>query len=93
MFMSARVNEAGAIDADYTRTAFGTWRITVTSSAGTDVVNGSGELPEVVEDAVMPVVQEHTDRLGGPCTTIHTLDGDTSAFMAAYEAAQARREF
>lgn len=56
------------------------------------MVNGSGELPEVVEDTVMPVAQEHTDWLGGPCTTIHTLDGDTSAFMAASEATQAHRE-
>lgn len=91
--MGSRHDGFGSIDADYTRTAFGTWRITVTSAAGTDVVNGTGELPEVVEDAVMPVVQEHTDRLGGPCTTVHTLDGDTSAFMAAYEAAQVHREF
>lgn len=82
----------GAIDADYTRTAFGTWRITVTSAAGTDVVNGNGELPDVVEDVVMPIVQAHTDQLGGPCTTIHTLDGDTAAFLAAYEAAQAARD-
>jgi hypothetical protein len=85
--MGRRARGTAEIAADYTRTPLGTWRVTITSPAGTNTVDGHGELPDLVEETVMPMVQRHTDQIGGPCMTVHTLNGDAAAFMAAYKAA------
>ena len=80
-----RPDEDYIIHADYTRCLLG-WSVTVRSAIGTAKVTTGGSLPEAVE-VVMDTVHDHTDRLGAPTFTIHTLDGDNAAFVQEYEAA------
>ena len=80
------MREPLAVDADYHRHPLGNWTATLTVEGHYETTVRAASL-HAVFDAVLDELEHLVHRRGRFAATIHTLDGDTDAFMTLAEQA------